>query len=477
MRHIDKTQRGEILIVTLVMSAVFMILLTSLLDYLMTQYKWVDMNTKREQALHIAEAGVEYYRWHLAHWPEDLKNGTTTPGPYVHTYEDPEEGPIGQFSLEIGGEVLCGKTQVIHATSTGWTFAEPTLRRTIVVRIARPTVADYSYVVDEHVYAASSRVIIGPYHSNGAVRMNGDNRSAVTSKLGTINCSGSSGANLGGCTNGTVVNGVYGTGSHPEWWRTAQPDISFSNFGVDFDKMEGVATTSGIYLPKISNDTSRFGYYLRMRSDRKIDVYRVTSIDAWRSQTTPGGDTLNLPELGSNANSYITYATTVTIPDACPLIYVSDRTWIEGTVSGKVTVIANSTTTASVDLFLQNNLTYAGAGGVDGIAVLAERNLLIPLYVPTNMTIRGIFFAKSGSYGRSSYGGSSSYKLRNSLTTYGTVVSKKRTGTAWLDSDGDTVQGFITRTDSYDRILAGSPPPMTPYTSSDFRYIEWREVE
>lgn len=459
---------------------VFMMLFTSLFGYLGAQYRWVTLHTNSERALQIAEAGIEYYRWHLAHWPDDLQDGTATTGPYVHVYEDPEIGPVGEFSLEIGGEMLCGQVQVVQATSTGWTYADPTNVRSIAVKIARPTIADYSYIVDSNVHAGDSRVIVGPYHTNGVVRMDSDNLSAVTSKINTASCAT---VGLGGCF-GTIY-GVYGAGTHPEWWRWSQPDIPFTNFDHDFDELATLANTDGIYLPKVSNDTSSYGYYLELRNDRSVDIYEVTSI--WKRIRSKLGnnDVVDIPELvGANMNIYRTFLRNEPIPQACPLIYVSDRTWLEGQVSGKVTVVANDTGAATPDLLLQDNITYSTTTGSDGLTVLAERNLLIPLYVPNNMTISGIFVAQKGAYGRNWYendGNCStcssvdpydSYKEQNSLTTNGTVVSKLRTGTQW-----GTVQGFENRYDNYDRNLAKSPPPMTPFTSPDFRFIEWREVE
>jgi hypothetical protein len=462
-------ERGSVIVISVVFMGVFAILLASLLEYLLVQHRWVAHTTEKERALQIAEAGIEYYRWRLAHFPNDITDGTGGPGPYVHTFDDPEEGPIGEFSLQVGGEVLCGQAQVVIATSTGYTYNDPTNTRTIVVRIARPTVADYSYLVDANVWAGSSRTIIGPYHSNGVVRMDANNQSVVTSKVDTTSCSG---AGLGGCSG--TINGVYGAGTNPQWWRWAQPDISFSNFDFDFGEMEDLATSDGIYLPKISNDTSIYGYYLELKANKTVDIYRVTSV-SWVTSETPGSQTISFPELLGSVTTKRQFIENRAIPQSCPLIYASDRTWLEGQVGGKVTVVANDVGAASPDLFLQDNITYSTSSGADGLTVLAERNLLIPLYVPDNMTISGIYFAQKGSYGRPHYGSVSStynpYRTQSSLTTNGTVVSKLRTGTQW--SDG---QGFTTRNDYYDRNLAKSPPPLTPFTSPDFRFIEWREV-
>ncbi len=470
MTKIKKQISGDILVITLVFMSIFVILFSSLFKYLITQYKWVEVNTDQAKAMHIAEAGIEYYRWRLSHFPEDITDGTGGPGPYVHDYEDPDIGVVGKFSLEIGGDVLCGKVQVIRATSTGWTNKNPDIKRTVFVQIARPTVADYSYIVDSNVWAGSSRTIVGPYHSNGVIRMDADNRSAVTSKIDTASCAS---AGLGGCTG--TVNGVYGSGSHPEWWKWAQPDIPFSNFDFDFGQMETLAISDGIYLPKISNDTTLFGYYLVLKDDQHVDVYDVDNIWSWVTEYTPGSQYMSIPELAGSMSSYITNKRTYAIPQDCPLIYVSDRTWLEGEVNGKVTVVANDTGAATPDLFLQDNITYSSSGTNNGLTVLAERNLFIPLYVPNDMTISGVFFAQKGAYGRSYYFNVwpyNAYRYRNSLTTNGTVVSKLRTGTAW-----STGQGFSIRNDLYDRNLAKSPPPLTPFTSPNFHFIEWREVK
>jgi len=455
----------------LVFMTVFALLFSSLLTYLLAQFRWVGQNTEQERALQIAEAGIEYYRWHLAHYHSDLTDGTGVAGPYVHVYNDPEGGAIGEFSLEIGGDVLCGEVQVVHATSTGWTYKEPNVTRTIAVTIARPTVADYSYIVDSNVWAGSSRTIIGPYHGNGVVKMDGDNRSAVTSKISTADCGPTGLGNCGSYWND--INGVYGTGSNPQWWLWGQPEIPFTNFDYDFGQMETRAIDDGIYLSKISNDTTIFGYYLELQDDKTVDIYRVQSIWRWVTSQTPGGQNISFPELADDMSAYRTFLRTENIPQDCPLIYVSDRTWIEGEVSGKVTVVANDTGAASPDLFLQDNITYASGSDVDGLTVLAERNLLIPLYVPNNMTISGIFFAQKGAYGRNYYPDVSpynDYREQHSLTTNGTVVSKLRTGTQW-----GTTQGFENRYDYFDRNLAKSPPPMTPFTSPIFRFIEWQE--
>jgi hypothetical protein len=472
MKKIQNT-KGSLLVVTLIFATVFTILSASLLRFVGMHYTQTELDTSRAQALHIAEAGIEYYKWRLAHFPDDIQDGTGEDGPYVHTFYDPEGDAVGEFSLEIGGETFCNRVQVVHATSTGHTYENPEMKRTLFARIARPTIADYSYIVDGNVFAGSSRTIVGPYHGNGVIRMDANNLSAVTTKMGDASCAS---AGLGDCPAGDSIPGIYGNGTNPQWWRNSEPDIPFSNFDFDFFSMEAMAQSDAIHLPKISNDTSVFGYSLVLQNDGTVDIYRVTNIHSWKTATLPSMINVAIPELSTNRDSHRTFIESRPIISSCPLIFVSDRLWIEGEVSGKMTVVAYDTGTFEPDIYLPDHITYTTNDGTSGISLLAENNIILPYYIPNVQNISGIFVALNGSYGRPWYSffaslPDTSFRTRDTLNTTGTIVSKLRTGTSWTDGTA-----FLVRNDNYDRNLVDAPPPLTPFTSSDFRFIEWQEV-
>ena len=94
-----------------------------------------------ERAGEIAEAGLNYYKWYLAHNPGDVTAGTGAPGPYVFTYEDPELGAIGEFSLQNVPwlATYCNQIASIGVSSTGRTFENPLVERTVSARYAQPT--------------------------------------------------------------------------------------------------------------------------------------------------------------------------------------------------------------------------------------------------------------------------------------------------------------------------------------------------
>src|ERR1700691_3482657 len=63
-----------------------------------------------QQAFNIAEAGINYYMWHLNHNATDYRDGQSTPatpnatlgyGPYTHTYTDTNGVTLGTYTLWI----------------------------------------------------------------------------------------------------------------------------------------------------------------------------------------------------------------------------------------------------------------------------------------------------------------------------------------------------------------------------------------
>ena len=67
-------------------------------------------NQSSQVAINIAEAGINYYLWHMSHNSGDYKDGTTaaqTPdsvlgyAPYVHDYKDSTGAKRGTFTLYI----------------------------------------------------------------------------------------------------------------------------------------------------------------------------------------------------------------------------------------------------------------------------------------------------------------------------------------------------------------------------------------
>ncbi len=478
--HAKKESRAATTLFVVGAIGVLSIIIGTLSSYALMQGRYGRALSTREVALNIAESGLEHYRWYLAHNTAVMEGGAAPLSPSVYTVEDPEGGTLGEASVTASVQSECGVPQWIDITARGAADADPIFARTLTARYMRPSTAEYSYIVNTDVWAGASRVVRGPYHSNGGVRMDATHNSHVSSSVSTWNCTGSYGCS----PTQAQAPGVVGGGNNPSLWSYPVSSITepFSASGVDFANLKTLASTQGgiYYGPAITNQNqtsgngaqspNRRGYQVTFLSNGTIDINRVQN--ASYHQSAQGSEHSNM---GGNNNK--TFIGNFAIPVSCSLLFFEDRVWVEGVVSGKVTLVAATPadSATSPDVFLNNNLAYATGSETDGVTIIAEHDVSIPYDVPEDLTLHGIFIASSGRYGRNHYSqNGQDKKLRDTLSTTGTVVSNGRTGTAWL-SNGQIVSGFVTRLDYYDQQLAFSPPPFTPAVSDDYRFVLWRE--
>lgn len=459
---------------------IFMLILGTITSYAFQQAKYGRALYGREQALHIAEAGLEYYRWYLSHFPGDLTNGTGQPGPITYAVNDPEGGKIGSASLTVTGNTQCGVIQSVDIESRGVSDQNPAYTRTILVRYMRPSIARYSYLVNSNVWAGADRAITGPYFSNGGIRMDGANNSDVLSAVSTWSCDSSF-----GCSPTQSKTGVFGAGSGSALWSYPVASIDFGAISVDLANLKNYAQNNGgRYFAAAAGSTNSRGYRVVFKSNGTFDLYRVTGTIAVPSYNEVAGWVQSEYSIISSQ----VFVNNYTIPDSCKVIFLEDRVWLEGVVTKKVTLAAAtpSTTATTPVVYLLNNITYSNNDGSAGLTVVAEGSVLIPLNSPDVMELHGIFVAQNGRYGRNLYLTDNaydpydvpeqynSYVLRSQLTTVGTVVSNQRTGTSW-SSAGVTMSGYVNRIDAYDQLQATNPPPFTPAASTDYKFVLWKE--
>lgn len=106
------SQSGITTLLVIAFMGIFMLIMGTITSYAFEEAKYGRALLGREQALHAAEAGLEYYRWFLAHNPTDLQNGTGQAGPYTYTIKDPEtSATIANASVSVVGNAQCGQVQ------------------------------------------------------------------------------------------------------------------------------------------------------------------------------------------------------------------------------------------------------------------------------------------------------------------------------------------------------------------------------
>ena len=104
-------QKGQVLVQVIVFSTIAVFLIGALIGWAGVNIKASRASIEREKAIQLAETGIDYYRWHLAHASTDYQDGTGAPGPYVHNVIDKEGNVVGQYSLSITAPIV-GSTKV-----------------------------------------------------------------------------------------------------------------------------------------------------------------------------------------------------------------------------------------------------------------------------------------------------------------------------------------------------------------------------
>lgn len=471
------SQSGQLLVLVLVFGSVFLVIISSFIGNVVSQAQVVDVRFEQQRATEIAEAGLNYYKWYLSHFPGDTSgDGSTT----VFTDFDSGE-PIGEFQLAIASSSYCGQIATLDVTSTGYTYANPDAQAIITSSYKRPTVAEYSFITNSGVWFGGGTVL-GPLHSNQGLRMEAAHNSSIGSGQATWDCDSSYGCSP------TVVDapGVYtdGTGSsNPGLFEYPVSPIDFAGLTLDLNDMKTQAQTGGglYYGP-----TSNYGYMVTLNGNSTVTVREVTNTYAyWSYDSAQGWHTSE-----RNVITALGSPTTTTIDDACPLLYFEDKVWLQGDVNQKVTVAAaDLASSAETNVVINGNIEYV-SGSDAGLLVLAEDDVDINLEIneqhgvsSENLTLHGIYIAQNGRFGRNYYSTgylSSAYDpfvRLDSLTQLGTTVSNERAVTNWVNGSGSVLSGFEGSggSSSFDRDQVDDPPPLTPETSDVYQLQDWRQ--
>src|SRR3989338_5005434 len=104
-------QAGVTVLLVLGFMGVFAIILGTISSYVLMQGKYGRALYAREIALHVAEAGLEYYRWFLAHNPNIMVAGAGLVSPASYAVDDPEAGALGTASVTASLNTSCGVVQ------------------------------------------------------------------------------------------------------------------------------------------------------------------------------------------------------------------------------------------------------------------------------------------------------------------------------------------------------------------------------
>jgi len=453
-------QKGSLMIYIIIIIAIFIMVMFPVAAVFAGKLQLLRLATEKEEAMQIADAGINYYQWHLAHFSTDYKDGTNTSGPYVHNYVDYDtQKSIGKFSLTITPPTT-GST-IVTIKSTGWTNENPSITRTITARFGIASLAKYAFLSNDIIWIGSNESVSGQMQSNNGIRFDGTGNAPIQSAKSTYTCSTYQGSP---CP--AVENGVWGSASQSvrNFWKFPVPAVDFSSVTSDLATMKSNAQSAGIYLPPSSSQ----GYSLVFNSSGTISIYKVTRL----SSTHTGLDTNHVTHNEATDYSKRTLLYTKPIPSN-GIIYIEDKTWVEGTVKGRVTVVAsllpyNSSTAPTI--YIPKNIVYSAKDGSDVLGLIAQKDIVVTYNAPTNLEIDAALISQYGAAQFFSYQGN----VKNSITIYGAIMTYNLWTWTWVDASGNNVQaGYKDTYDTYDSNLLYGPPPSFPLSSSSYQQMSW----
>jgi len=492
-QHTSSFSHGMVLVNVLIFATIAITVTSALVNWGATVLKTTRTLDVREQALQIAEAGVEYYRWHLAHAPTDYQDGTGAAGPYVHEVVNAEGNIIGEYSLVITPPPT-GST-IVKIRSTGTPTIDPTISRTIQTTLAIPSLAKFAVVANAAMRFGEGTEVFGPIHSNGGIRFDGLAHNIVTSGVASYDDpdhdeSGSEKLEFGVHTHVTAPPGSGITSSYrplevpPAVMATRAdvfmagrqfpvPTFDFTGLTTDLSAMKSDAQSSGRYYAH----SGAQGYRILLKTNDVYDIYRVTSLRTAPNNCTNTADQTNWGTWSVNNQTLI--SSNVAFP-ANGLIFLEDHVWVEGAINTARITIASGrfpdNVTTRTDITVNNDLIYTNYDGRDVVSLIAQRNINTGLFSEDNLRIDAALVAQNGRAGRWYYendcrSGGVNYYNRTQLTLYGMIATNQRYGYAYTDGTGYDARDII-----YDSNLLYSPPPSFPLTSSQYTTISWEEI-
>ena len=496
-------------------------------DLVSTNLFSVTRNIQRQQAFNIAEAGVNYYLWHLSHNATDYKDGQTTPttpdpqlgyGPYVHNYVDDNAKVTGTYTLWISPQG--GNSTVVNVRSIG-KINGSTSTRTVVAQIGAPSFASYAVVGDSALWFGPTETADGPVFSNAGIEMDGPNTDQVTSAnttyvppIGLHSSNYANGASHPGVWCDTAVTSPVNCNTRSKSsWQYPAPSIDFASVTSSLCTMKKTAFASDPSTSSLANlanacsqtPTTRTAAYLPQRSSS--GAYSVSK--GYLIQLN-NNNTYNLSQVNGETDTSSTYSTALTVSGiansipipASGVIFAEDNVWVRSnpTFHGRVTIGAGRLAQASInaEIVITDNLKYSAKDGTDSIGLVSEDSIFMAPYAPPqsgsfNFEIDGALLAEAGSveyYPTYRSNANSCTKgwvsPSQTFTFYGSVATRQTWTWTWLQggspcgnaafqSGTGYISGIENNTTQYDYNLQYNPPPSYPVTST-YNVLSWREV-
>ncbi|HUD20588.1 MAG TPA: hypothetical protein VMQ44_00775 [Candidatus Saccharimonadales bacterium] len=450
--------------------AIIMIVTGSILSLAYRNYEIVRHQTVSNSALNIAEAGANYYLWHLAHNNQDYCDGNTCPtpaptqyGPYTHIYRDDSGNIIGSYSITITPPATTGGSVTVRSVGT----ATNGQTRTVLTSLGVPSFAQYAFISNSESWFGDTETTVGPVHSNAGIHYDGTAQGVVSSAVSTYvpsTCMGGDGH--------TTENGIWGSGGPQSYWNFPVPQVDFNQITADFNTLQTQAQSNGIFLPTLLDSHGHRtydGYAIQLNANGTFTLGRVTA-------GQDNGSINNGCGAHSRHNSLMQSVAWEGTSRALPangILFVADNAWVWGTVTSRLTIASgrlpdNSSTRTNI--YLQNDINYTAMDGSVALGLMSQSDIVVNSNSEDNLTIDAFLLSQYGKIFRPYYSGN----VKSNITIYGGIAANSWWTWSWVNGSNVVISGYRNTSQQYDTHLALSPPPSFPKTGS-YAILSWKE--
>lgn len=406
----------------------FGIMAGALVETTLTNFSVVGGITKGQQALNIAEAGLNYYMWHLNHNATDYKDGQSTPttpdpnlgyGPYTHNYIDTNGVTQGTYTLWL--KPAGNGSTIVTVRSIGQ--ASDGTKRTVQAQIGNPSFASYGLVSDSEFWFGPSETANGPIFSNVGIHLDGPNTDVAGAANATYvpqaTYGGDGASHPGVWCDPSVTSPINCLTRNKTTWHYPLPTVNFNQVSGSLCTMKKVAfgdypATYGSYLsqsnPCSTTPPARQPSYIPQTSS--IGAYSTTKGYLILLKNVAGNPVYDLYQVNAEndrATNYATALTTTAVATNISLppsgvIFVEDNVWVLTPTNfhGRVTIASGRlATSTNTNIVISGPLAYSTKNGSDAIGLVSEGSIDVAPYAPPSsgaftFEIDGALLAENG---------------------------------------------------------------------------------
>jgi hypothetical protein len=475
LRRLVVREDGIAMLTVLAVTVLLSILAVVFLDVMNGEAARSKTQIKQETAYQAAEAGIDEYisklvddRLYYTHFvhPGESTRQSVSSGRIVGAGQTWQQSDGGSWSYPRGKDTWYGSAKLGNSYEYNLEVFPPSAAQPLIriVSTARPVgdtdVRDWreievlvrpSSLSDFQMFAASDISYGAGATTYGKIYAGFDNNGVPHSVTHQGTAYGDIYAEnqIFGATNMQGGAQKFSKFTTPSIRTKIKNPIQFSSFLASIVDIHGAAGAGGVVL----DDPTVAVWWLTFQPSGQVYVQKCTPASG-----KPIGDVK--PSCGG----------VLTPPTYVPnngAIYVGQPVIVSGTVNGRVTIGAAS------DIYIGGNLSYQ-TDGDDVLGLVASRNVIVPQWVPSNLSWRAATIAQSGAWRSYGYDNMTGQTEPDYIGNFRLATMTFTGSTATYG--GGSMSLFATRVYQYDQTLLYLPPPWFPTVQDAYTIVLEREV-